>query len=129
MIWNVFAKVFCQFCLHKSKILFFNCWQVWWLETTLSQIKGQKKTLKKQKLSSWAAHIVQVVIMFIFTGTDSIQTKNRSIYYTKVLDPGVLINTPLTVGFSRLHHKHPLNSLLLMYVCQIQLSIIVLWEL
>ncbi|XDV27612.1 hypothetical protein PO909_031114 [Leuciscus waleckii] len=63
--------------------------------------------------------------MFGFTGTDSIQTKNRNIYYTKVHDPGVM-HAPLMIGFSRLHHEHPLNSLLLLYICQIQLSIIVL---
>jgi len=52
-------------------------------------------------------------IMFGFTGTNSIQTENLSIYCGKVLDQRVVMGVDhQTIGFSQQHPKHPLNSLL-----------------
>ncbi len=63
------------------------------------------------------SYLVQVVNMFGFTGTDSITTENHNSYYTKICGHGVIMNTPLMIGLIWLHHLHPLNSLLLMYIC------------
>ncbi len=69
--------------------------------------KGTEKLLKKQKPSSWAAHIVQIVTMFGFTGSDSILMENHSIYYIKMARQQVVLNTPLIlVSVDYITHIH-----------------------
>ncbi len=54
---------------------------------------------KREKVKLSCSYIVQVVNMFGFTGTDSITTEEHNSYYTKMNGHGVIMKTPLMIGF------------------------------
>ncbi len=64
----------------------------------------------------------QTVNMYVCTGTDNITMENLNIYYIKVLDQALQGTAPI-LDLCQVLLAFSLNSLLVVWRCQIQLSI------
>ncbi len=96
MVWNVFVFILSTLVSQiKNPFNCAYCWQVWWLETTLNQIKGQKKPLKKTTVKLSCSYSTNSEYVYCY-GYRQFLENCCSIYHAKVHDH-IVLNTPLII--------------------------------